>query len=155
MSEIDLSQLPDFIVEATEHLEEMETLLLQLVESPDDLEILNEIFRPVHTIKGSAQFIGVARVSMLAHRLEDLMDKLRDGSMQSTPAIVETLIETRDRIVQLVKELEQSQEEESSVDDLIDKLTAHLEGGESSPQVQIIQSESDQLVESESVEGDF
>ncbi|MCW8853787.1 MAG: Hpt domain-containing protein, partial [Gammaproteobacteria bacterium] len=118
MSEIDLSQLPDFIVEATEHLEEMETLLLQLVESPDDLEILNEIFRPVHTIKGSAQFIGVARASMLAHRLEDLMDKLRDGSMQSTPAIVETLIETRDRIVQLVKELEQSQEEESSVDDL-------------------------------------
>ena len=110
MSEIDLSQLPDFIVEATEHLEEMETLLLQLVENPDDLEILNEIFRPVHTIKGSAQFIGLAKVSVLAHRLEDLMDKLRDASMQATPVIVEVLIEARDRIVQLVKELEQTQE---------------------------------------------
>jgi len=131
MSEIDLSQLPDFIIEATEHLEEMETLLLQLVDNPDDLEILNEIFRPVHTIKGSAQFIGIARVSVLAHRLEDLMDKLRDGSMQSTPIIVETLIESRDRIVQLVKELEQSQQEESSVDDLIDKLSTLLEGGDS------------------------
>ena len=145
MSEIDLSQLPDFIVEAAEHLEEMETLLLQLVESPDDLEILNEIFRPVHTIKGSAQFIGVAGVSKLAHRLEDLMDKLRDGSMQSTPVIVETLIETRDRIVQLVKELEQTQEEESTVDDLLDKLTAILEGNE----VPLESSQSGQSVGSE------
>jgi len=143
MSEIDLSQLPDFIIEATEHLEEMETLLLQLIDDPDDLEILNEIFRPVHTIKGSAQFIGIARVSVLAHRLEDLMDKLRDGSMQSTPSIVETLIESRDRIVQLVKELEQSQQEESSVDDLIDKLSLHLQGGDS---VEIKQS---QLTEAE------
>ena len=130
MSEIELSQLPDFIVEATEHLEEMETLLLQLADNPNDLEILNEIFRPIHTIKGSAQFIGIARVSRLTHRLEDLLDKLRDGSMQSTPVIVETLIEGRDRIVQLVKELEQNQEEVSSVDDLIDKLTMHLEGGD-------------------------
>ena len=126
MSEIDLSQLPDFIIEATEHLEEMEALLLQLADSPDDLEILNEIFRPVHTIKGSAQFIGVARVSKLTHRLEDLMDKLRDGTMASTPAIVETLIEAKDRITQLCKELENTQEEESEVDDLIAKIVAIL-----------------------------
>jgi len=134
MSEIDLSQLPDFIVEATEHLEEMETLLLQLVESPDDLDILNEIFRPVHTIKGSAQFIGLTKVSVLAHRLEDLMDKLRDGSMQATHRIIETLIEARDKIVLLVKELEQTQQEESVIDDLIDKLTEILEDNESATQ---------------------
>jgi len=136
MSEIDLSQLPDFIVEATEHLEEMETLLLQLVENPDDLDILNEIFRPVHTIKGSAQFIGLTKVSVLAHRLEDLMDKLRDGSMQATSLIVETLIDARDRIVLLVKELEQTQQEESAIEDLIDKLTVILEGDESSIKVE-------------------
>ncbi|MDH5423895.1 MAG: chemotaxis protein CheA [Gammaproteobacteria bacterium] len=128
MSEIELSQLPDFIVEATEHLEEMETLLLQLVESPDDLEILNELFRPVHTIKGSAQFIGIKRISELTHRLEDLMDKLRDATMVATPFIIETLIEARDRIIQLVKELERTQTEESSVDDLLDKLSSILDG---------------------------
>ena len=161
MSEIDLSQLPDFIVEATEHLEEMETLLLQLVENPDDLEILNEIFRPVHTIKGSAQFIGLAKVSVLAHRLEDLMDKLRDASMQATPVIVETLIEARDRIVQLVKELEQTQEEESSIDDLIDKLTAILEGDESSIQAEAPSQPTESKTEeplsstSEQVDGSF
>ncbi len=151
MSEIDLSQLPDFIVEATEHLEEMETLLLQLVETPDDLEILNEIFRPVHTIKGSAQFIGLTKVSALAHRLEDLMDKLRDASMQATPTIVEVLIEARDRIVQLVKELEHTQEEESSIDDLKDKLTAILEGDENAIQ-SAVSSQSDQSIESKIID---
>ena len=126
MSEIELKLLPDFIVEASEHLEEMESLLLDLVEKPEDLSILNEIFRPIHTIKGSAQYIGIARISSLAHKLEDLLDLLREGKMASTPEVVEILISARDRISLLVKELEQSQREESSVDDIIKKLAELL-----------------------------
>lgn len=127
MSNIDLTLLPDFIVEASEHLDEMESLLLQLVENPGDAEILNEVFRPVHTIKGAAQFMGIEKIAGLSHRLEDLLDQLRSGDRTSSLVIVELLISVRDRIVLLVSELEQSQQEDSEIDDLIEALTAILE----------------------------
>ena len=130
MSNIDLSLLPDFIVEAEEHLEEMEALLLRLVEYPSDLEVLNDIFRPIHTIKGGAQYIGLEKISQLAHRLEDLLDLLRDGSMASNGEIVETLISATDRIKLLVGELEASQREDSDVEELVARLTLWVDGEE-------------------------
>ena len=126
MSEIDLNLLPDFVVEAIEHLDELETLLMQLVDNPKNLGVLNEIFRPVHTIKGSAQFIGVAGVAKLSHRMEDLLDLLRAGRKACTEDIVTVLFQTRDRIVTLVSELEATQTETSSIDDLIDVLSVYF-----------------------------
>ncbi|MCF6282287.1 MAG: Hpt domain-containing protein [Candidatus Polarisedimenticolaceae bacterium] len=129
MSEIDMSLLPDFIVEAEEHLEEMELMLLQLIEEPGSLELLNDIFRPIHTIKGGAQYIGLQKVSKLAHSLEDLLDLMREGKKKSSSEIIETLIEARDRIALLVGELSASSCEESSVDDLVALLTGMLADG--------------------------
>lgn len=128
MSNIDLSLLPDFIVEAEEHLEEMEALLLRLMQQTDDLEVLNDIFRPIHTIKGGAQYIGLEKISQLAHRLEDLLDQLRDGSRASNDEIVETLITATDRIKLLVAELEANQSEDSPVDDLLESISVWTEG---------------------------
>ena len=79
MSDVDISLLPDYLVEAAEHLEEMESLLLKLADEPENVEVLDEIFRPIHSIKGAAQFIGLQSSSHLAHRLEDLLDLLRNG----------------------------------------------------------------------------
>ena len=128
-SDMDASMLPDYLAEAAEHLEEMETLLLKLADEPENVEVLNEIFRPIHSIKGAAQFIGLNRSSRLAHRLEDLLDLLRKGERPSNPAIVELLIEASDLIVTLADELENSQAELSSVDDMVSKITAEIEGG--------------------------
>lgn len=129
MSNIDLTLLPDFIVEASEHLDEMESLLLQLVDNPGDVEILNELFRPAHTIKGAAQFMGIEKIAALTHRLEDLLDQLRSGDRKCATDIVEIFIVVRDRILLLVSELEQSQQEESGIDDLIKILNTILESG--------------------------
>jgi two-component system chemotaxis sensor kinase CheA len=128
MSNIDLSLLPDFIVEAEEHLEEMEALLLKLVQQPDDLEVFNDIFRPIHTIKGGAQYIGLEKISRLSHRLEDLLDLLREGAMSSSSEMVETLISGADRIALLVKELETTQREDTNVDDLVARLDQWIDG---------------------------
>ena len=128
MSNIDLTLLPDFIVEAEEHLEEMEALLLKLVQQPDDLEVLNDIFRPIHTIKGGAQYIGLEKISRLSHRLEDLLDLLREGSMASNGEIVEILMIATDRIALLVKELEATQREDTEVDDLVARLSVWVDG---------------------------
>lgn len=132
MRNFDLTLLADFIVDASENLDEMELLLLQLqlVDSPGDVELFNEIFRPVHTIQGAAQFMGFQKIAGLSHRLEDLLDQLRSGSRLSTQAIVEILITVRDRIMLLVSELEQSQQEVSGIDDLIEKLNIILDSGD-------------------------
>ncbi|MCI5142405.1 MAG: chemotaxis protein CheA, partial [Candidatus Electrothrix sp. ATG1] len=69
--------LPDFIVEAAEHLEEMESSLLRLEQDYNDKEVMDEIFRSIHTIKGAAQFVGIERVSELSHKMENLLDLIR------------------------------------------------------------------------------
>ena len=129
MSEIDYSLLGDFIVEAVEHLEEMESKLLELEVDKDNSEVFNDIFRPIHTIKGASQFVGLDRVSRLSHRLEDLLDLLRQNELQTSQPIIDTLIEGRDRIVQLVSDLENSQTEDTDVEDLVVKVSQLIEGG--------------------------
>lgn len=127
MAEINTALLNDFIEESREHLDEMESLLLQLGSDLGSLDILNEIFRTMHNVKGASQMTGLDKVSRLSHRLEDLLDLLRQGDKQTTSEIVLLLISGHDRIVELVLELEQSQQELTEVDDLVDKLTIIIE----------------------------
>ena len=84
---IDLSLLEDFIGGAGESLDEMETALLELEISPNSNELLNTIFRAMHTIKGAAQFVGLDKVSALSHVLEDLLDLLREGKKRLRPIL--------------------------------------------------------------------
>ena len=127
MTDINMALLSDFIDESREHLDEMESLLLQLGDDLGNLDLLNDIFRTMHNVKGASQLTGLDKISRLSHRLEDLLDLLRQGNKQTTQEIVHLLITGRDRIVELVSELESSQEERSSVDDLIEKFTAQIE----------------------------
>ncbi|WP_417911053.1 chemotaxis protein CheW [Candidatus Electronema sp. PJ] len=128
---IDTSMLPDFIVEAAEHLEELENSLLKLEQGKgkENREVMDELFRAVHTIKGAAQFVGIDRVAGLSHKLENLLDLIRKGSQPLTPAVTDLLIEGKDRLALLVEELERSQAEESEVDDLLARIKNIVEGG--------------------------
>ncbi|MCK5926168.1 MAG: Hpt domain-containing protein, partial [Methylococcales bacterium] len=123
---IDLSLLEDFVMGAGESLEEMETALLTLESTPNDIELLNTIFRAIHTIKGAAQFVGLEKVSVLSHASEDLLDLLREGKRQATSDIVNVLIQAKDRISTLVSDLERTQTENTEVDDLVQMLHVHL-----------------------------
>lgn len=119
---IQLALLQDFITEATDHLEEMETNLLALEQNPDNLEVLNDIFRSIHTIKGASMFVGLTRISELSHKLENLLDLLRQGQKPLTPEIADTLIDCSDRLTALTRELEKDQEEHSEIDDLLARI---------------------------------
>jgi two-component system chemotaxis sensor kinase CheA len=121
---IDLSLLQDFITEANEHLDEMESCLLQLEKAPDDKEVMNDIFRAIHTIKGASQFVGLARISELSHKMENLLDLLRQGEKELNQDITDTLIDTKDRLAKLTKELELNQEEDSEIEDLLERIVA-------------------------------
>jgi two-component system chemotaxis sensor kinase CheA len=123
---IDLSLLEDFVTGAGESLDEMENALLELETKPNSNELLNTIFRAMHTIKGAAQFVGLDKVSALSHVLEDLLDLLRNEKKQVTPEIVDLLIKTKDRISLLTADLERTQTEQTEVDDLISQISVYL-----------------------------
>ncbi len=127
---IDTSMLPDFIIEAQEHLEEMEGSLLRLEQQKgqESREIMDEIFRSAHTIKGAAQFVGIDRIAELSHKLENLLDLIRKGEQSLTPVVTDLLIEGKDRITKLVEELERNQSEESEVEDLLIRIRQIVEG---------------------------
>ncbi len=130
MIELDPSLINDFITETGEHLEEMESALLRLATDPANKDLFNSIFRRVHTIKGASQFMGLVKVATLSHKLEDLLDLLRQGKKPSNQHIVETLIIARDRIAMLVADLAHSQTEEIPIDDLIAHLERLIDGRE-------------------------
>ncbi|MDY6789751.1 MAG: chemotaxis protein CheA [Thermodesulfobacteriota bacterium] len=120
---IDLSLLQDFITEAGEHLEELEASLLKLETDPENSEILNDIFRSMHTIKGAAEFIGTEKISTLSHKLESLLETLRHGDKELNEEIIDILIKAKDRLSTLVDDLVHSQKEETKIDDLIEEIT--------------------------------
>jgi len=108
MSEFSLddpSFYEDFLVEAGEHFELIEQNFLTLEEAPGDLEILNAIFRSVHTIKGASGFLGLTKVQALAHIGENILDDLRKGRMKVSPDVMEALFETEDTLKVLVNDV--------------------------------------------------
>jgi len=73
--------LQTFLTEAGEHLRTLEGALVALETRPDDAELLNEIFRVAHSLKGDALMVGFPRIAEFAHGLEDLLERLRDGAL--------------------------------------------------------------------------
>ena len=130
---VDSSLLQDFITETEEHLEEMEASLLRLEGEPESREILNDVFRCIHTIKGASEFVGLEKISELAHRLENLLDELRKGVGELDDTLMDLLISGRDRISRLIRELEADGAEQADIDDLVQRVDRCMAGlGDSS-----------------------
>jgi two-component system chemotaxis sensor kinase CheA len=81
----DESLLRDFIAEGLEYIEEIEVNILNLEKNPEDKDYINAIFRPFHSIKGVASFLNLDQIRDLAHNLESLLDKARNGELEIRP----------------------------------------------------------------------
>lgn len=123
----------DFIAEAKEHLETIEPNLLELEKTPDNLALLNDIFRPMHSLKGASGFLGLNRINQLAHKSENILDELRKGSMVVTSEIMDVILASTDALRQMIDNLEANN---SEGDVEIDHIMAQIEAimaGESAP----------------------
>ncbi|EGB13435.1 CheA signal transduction histidine kinase [Pseudodesulfovibrio mercurii] len=105
---LDSEILSDFFIEAKEHLETIEPNLLELEKAPDNLGLLNEIFRPMHSLKGASGFLGLNKINGLAHKAENILDELRQGSMRVTGAIMDLILSATDALRTMVDNLETS-----------------------------------------------
>ena len=116
--------LSEFLTETAESLDVVDVELVKFEQDPNNADILDNIFRLVHTIKGTCGFLGLPRLESLAHAAETLMGKYRDGS-PVTPEGVSVILETIDRLKEILGELEETGAEPAgSDDDLISQLDA-------------------------------
>lgn len=100
---INLDQaLQTFIVEARELLQAMEESLLQLESEPGDDDAIGAIFRAAHTIKGSAGLFGLDPIVSFTHIVEDVLDRLRDGSVKVDAGLIAVLLKSGDHMLELI-----------------------------------------------------
>lgn len=134
----DPSFYEDFITEAQEHFEQIEANFLSLEEAPGDLDLLNAIFRSVHTIKGASGFLGLMKIQNLAHIGENVLDDLRKGRMQQTDEVTELLFEMADALKVLVNDVQvnirkSGKPQDPDTTDLMARLEAVRGGGAAAP----------------------
>ena len=106
----------EFLIESQEGLDRMERCLTDLEERPEDKELLGEIFRAVHTIKGTTGFLGFKRLEKLAHAGENLLGLLRDGKLAANQPIITGLLQLLDGLRAILKTIEHENQEGDAED---------------------------------------
>lgn len=122
--------ISEFITETSESLDQLDSELVMLEKNPDDESILGNIFRVMHTIKGTCGFLGLPRLESVAHAGENVMDKIRGKELEATPDAISLVLESLDRIKELIEFLEEHGEEgEGDDSDLIRRLNHYADTG--------------------------
>src|SRR5512138_1726179 len=121
--------LREFLTETSESLDTVDNQLVRFEQEPNNAKILDNIFRLVHTIKGTCGFLGLPRLETTAHAAENVLGKLRDGELEVTPVAVTLILESLDRIKSLLAALEETGAEPEGNDDALkQRLNAFAEG---------------------------
>ena len=117
--------LTEFLTETVESLDNLDVEIVQLEQNPNDPELLGNIFRLVHTIKGTCGFIGLSRLESVAHAGENVLGNFREGVQEVTPEAVSLILAALDRIKEIVAVLEETESEPAGDDkELIAQLDA-------------------------------
>lgn len=101
----DLEMTQMFVADGLEHLATIEQTILQLESAPGDLSLINDLFRPFHTIKGNAGVLGIRSIETFSHKLETLLDLARSGAHPVGPAEIDVVLSAVDVLTLMVKEL--------------------------------------------------
>ena len=123
--------ISEFLTETAESLEVVDSELVRFEANPTERKTLDNIFRLVHTVKGTCGFLGLSRLEAVAHAGETLLGRFRDGKLEVTPVAVTLVLHSIDRIKVILAGLEATGNEPDGDDkDLIEQLEAMAEGQE-------------------------
>jgi two-component system chemotaxis sensor kinase CheA len=138
----DTDLLAGFIEEAFEHLESIEVNVLELEQSPDDMEIINNIFRPFHTIKGVSGFLNLKTINRLAHATENLLDDVRNGKRPMDSAVIDIVLTVGDALKSMVEDIKNvlqngpANYKDTDIRSFLASITQLQEGGAEAPPVE-------------------
>ncbi|MBR4085065.1 MAG: chemotaxis protein CheA [Lachnospiraceae bacterium] len=135
---MDVSQyLEIFIDESNEHLQNLNTQILNLEAEPDNMDTINEIFRAAHSLKGMAGTMGYKRMQNLTHDMENVFSEVRNGHIKVAPSMIDILFQCLDALDEYVSNIKESADEGTNDNEsLIKQLNAILDNkGEEPEQV--------------------
>ncbi len=120
--------IDDFVTEAEEALDRVDPLFVELEEKGYDRELLNDIFRSVHTIKGAAGFLGFQGIVDVSHRTESLLKKLRDKEMAATSGLISLILRSVDMLKALLGHIRAADGVEEDIAPLLRELDSARDG---------------------------
>lgn len=127
--------LKDFLTETAENIGQLDVEIVRLEQEPDSPELIGNIFRIAHTIKGTCGFLGLPRLEGVAHAAENVLGRIRDKKMAASADTVSIILESIDRIKAILTGLEINEAEPQGDDsDLIGRLNAMAEGAAAAPE---------------------
>lgn len=127
---MDVSQYLDmFIEESKEHLQACSEQLLALENNPDDLAIVNEVFRAAHTLKGMSATMGYEDIANLTHKMENVLDAIRNSKINVSTEILDVVFEAVDDLELMVQDIESGGDGKKDVSKLVDTLN-RIEAGQ-------------------------
>lgn len=122
----DQELLEGFLAETTELLEKLDDDLITLEKSSDDTDLMNRIFRSIHTIKGASSFLGFDLLVKVAHKTEDVLNRLRKCELVVNPEIMDVILEATDLVKLLVSDIKAGEIQERETEGTIAKLLPFL-----------------------------
>jgi two-component system chemotaxis sensor kinase CheA len=131
----DQELLDGFLTETTELLEKLDDDLVTLEKTPSDTDLLNRIFRSIHTVKGASSFLGFDLLVRVTHKTEDVLNRLRKGELQVSPGFMDVILEAVDLVKLLVNDIKGGDIVEREIETTILKLVPYL--SESAPHPQL------------------
>jgi len=116
--------LQDFLVEAFELIEQLDQDLVELENRPNDLELLNRIFRVAHTVKGSSSFLNFDVLTELTHHMEDVLNKARKDELKMTPEVMDIVLPSIDMMKGILKQIKNTGTDQDGIKihDIVQKL---------------------------------
>jgi len=124
--------IAEFLAESVENLDQLDQDLVTLEKNPSDREVFAQIFRTIHTIKGTCGFLAFGTLESVTHVGESLLSRLREGTLDLRPEITTDLLSLIDAVRAILANIEATgQEGDEGYADLIERLKSHGEGKES------------------------
>ena len=135
---MDTSQyLSMFLDESMDNLQTLNEALLNLEQNPNDIDMLNQIFRVAHTIKGMAATMGFTAMAELTHKMEDVLSNFREGKLAVSENVVTVLFNCLDTLERMVNNIESGVEDEVDVTEIVAALGQIVNGSSEAIEVEV------------------
>jgi len=126
-----------FIIETKEILEKLDIDLVEIEKRPGDMELLNQIFRGFHTIKGTSGFLGLDKMTRVTHKCEDILNKLRKGEAALSSELMDGILSSYDLLKVILDSVEVNDNEDIEVEGVVELLADLIQKLENPSAVQI------------------
>jgi two-component system, chemotaxis family, sensor kinase CheA len=135
--------ISDFYEEAYQNLSSMGRLLIDLENSPESIDIVNTLFRAMHTVKGGSRLLKINRMEALAHSLENMLDLIRNKSLTVNSGVIDILLDGKEFLVEILEEVASKAPIQKKINPLLKRIDSTLKG--KGPNVESISNTSSEI----------